>query len=882
MKFLHRLASALRWTVAREKVEAEMDDELRTFIEMAAADHVRSGAGPAEARRLAALQLGGVEQAKEHVRSVRSGAWLETVWRDTRYAGRILRRNPAFTLVAVLTLALGIGANTAIFSLVDAVLLRTLPVERPHELVFFRTLGTEGTSGAPPYPWFERVREDTVTFADMAVFASDEMRIEIDGRAEQVFGQSVSGSFFDTLGVQPAIGRLLTRDDEKMSPPVAVIDYGYWQRRFGGSPAVLGRSIKSGSRAYTIVGVTPPSFSGLQPGRHVEVTTPIGEGEQILKNGGAWWCEAVARLQPGMTAAQAAASGDAAFQAHMQTVAIDPRLRQTRFQRVDVVPADRGLDRLRNRYSTFLTALMALAIAVLLITCGNLATLLLVRGEARGREIAIRQATGASTSRLLQQMLAETLLLFALGAAAGLVVARGAVDAFVAFFAIGRNPIELQATIDWRAAAFAAGIALMAAVVTGLWPALRALRVQPQDAMRSGDTRHGGSPRARAATRVLVFGQVALCFTLLVSALLFARTMTNLRHVELGFTAERVLTQSLDPMTDDAAEGYRAQFWTRVLERMQTLPGARAASLSILTPMSGRSTGETLSGPGLDGRLPADRTVRVNHVSEDYLTVFGIGVVQGRRLTMADRMARVALVNETMQAELFPGRSAVGETLDFGRSRRYQIVGVVKDSKHLSLREPRQRMVYLPLWQPLEPQDRVTLSVATQQDPMTLSGGIARAVRDIDPSTLVSDVIDVETQIDATLVGERLLTALGTGFSMLALALIAVGVYGVLSCAVAERRSEIALRMALGALPSRVGREIWGEVQWQLAGGIAVGLPAAWAASRLVEALLFDVSPLDISTYAIAAVVVVGVAAAAALVPVLRAVSLNPADVTRQ
>ena len=521
-----------------------------------------------------------------------TGRWLDGFWRDVRYAVRVLGRNRGFTFVAALTLALGLGTNTAIFSLVNAVFLRTLPVERPHELVFFKTTGSEGTRSAPPYPWFERAREDTRTFAGMAVFATDEARVEIDGRAEQVFGQSVSGSFFDVLGVAPVLGRLLTPDDERMAPPVAVISHGYWQRRYGGRADVLGRTITLGTRPYTIVGVTPPEFSGLQPGRRVELTTPMArerpQGNSMASRG-----EAIARLRPGVTMAQASAISDSGFQSYMQTVTVDAQLRRSRFQRLEAVPAARGLAGLRDRYSTSLQTLMALAIAVLLIGCWNLGTLLLVRGAARAREMAIRQATGASAARLLSQMLTETLLLFALGAAAGLVVARVTVDAIVGFFAVGRNAIELDAQIDWRVAAFAAGISLVAAVFTGIWPALHAMRVDPQQAMRSGDPRLGGAPRARAAARLLIAGQVVLCLTLLVATLMLATTMRNLRSVDPGFTAERVLTQSLNPMmTGATAADDRAQFWTRVLERMQAMPGARASSISVLTPMSGRDTPE--------------------------------------------------------------------------------------------------------------------------------------------------------------------------------------------------------------------------------------------------------------------------------------------------
>jgi predicted permease len=884
-----RLAGSLRLSPTREQ---DIVDELAQHLDDRWRALVSGGLPPEQAKALALAEfrdrdtlsrsLAALRQARTPAPLTagdRRGGWLGGLWRDLRHAVRLLRRSPGFTVIAVLTLALVLGANTAIFSLIDAVLFRTLPVDRPQELVFLRAIGPDGASAPPPYPWVRRAREDTRAFAGVAVFATDEQRVEIDGQAEQVFGQAVSGSFFDVLGLEPVIGRLLTPDDERMSPPVAVIGYGYWQRRFGGRADVLGRSLTVGGRSHAIVGVTAPAFSGLQPGRRVEVTTPIDRASPLLRDGARAWCETVARLRPGVSATQAAASADAAFRSQAEAAAGGTDAGR-RFERAEAVPAARGLDRVRVRYSTSLQALMALALAVLVVGCGNLGTLLLVRGEGRAREMAIRRSAGATGGQLLRQLLAETLLLVALGAAAGLVLARAGVAALVGFFAVGRNAIELDAHVDWRAAAFAAGVALVAAAGTGAWPALRALRVDPQLAMRIGDPRLGGARRPRGAARLLIGGQITLCLLLLVSALLLAATMRNLRRVDAGFAADRVLTQSLQiPASGPAAAAQRARFWARVLERVRTLPGARAASVSTLTPMSGRDTGTQLAGPAMEGRPPADRGVRVNHVSEDYLAVFGIRLLQGRAFARSDRTAPVAVITRSTQAAVFGDRSVVGQVLELAGGRRYRVIGVVEDSRHQSLREPRARMVYLPVWQPLDPVGRVTLSVATHQDPMSLAGEIGRRVREVDPGALVSDVVDLETQVDATVIGERLLTALGSAFALLALALAAIGVYGVLGFAVAERRGELALRLALGAPPSRIRRDIWREVQGPIAGGIACGLPLAWASSSLVRALLFGVTPLDVGAYVLATAAVVGVAIAAAVPPMLRAASIDPADV---
>ena len=750
----------------------------------------------------------------------------------------------------------------------------------PQELVFIRTAGDRGLGGAPPYPYFERIRQQGSSFSGMAAFGIDELRVEVDGSVEQVFGQVVSGNYFQVLGVTPAAGRLMTADDERLDPPVAVIGHGYWQRRFGGAPGAIGRTLSFGNRTFTIVGVTPPRFHGFEPGRQVDVTLPITLEPAMVRNAQVQWFHAVARLRPGIGTRQAAAETNASFQSfRAERDRLDARA-PARFDRIELTPASRGMEQLRARFSSPLSLMTLVTGIVLLIACANLGALLLVRGATRRREFALRLATGASSGRLLRQILTETLVLFVLGAAAGLFVAYVAIEGLTGFFATGRRPILLDVQYDWRLVSYAIGVTLATGVLTGVWPALRALRIEPPTAIKEHETRLTGWRRSRAQ-QLLVAGQVALSLALIVAAALFARTMINLRAVDLGFDSSGVLTMSLDPgLSREAGTGAREQLWTRWLERVRALPGVRSASLSVLTPLSGRNTGAMISVPGVNSR----GDVRLNHVSEDYFRTFGITVLAGRLLTRQDAASalKVVVLNETAARTVLAGRFPLGERVELGGAGLYQVVGVVGDYKHLSVREAAQPFAFVPLEQPVNPISRLTLSVSSATASPMMARAVADEIRAIHPNTLVSDVIAVDAQIDETLVSERLLAILATGFAVLVLALAAIGLYGIVSYAAAARTTEFGVRLALGAPRSHVAAGVIAEALLPVATGIAIGLPLSLMTARAAERLLFGVTPSDAMSYVLGAAAMLIVAAAAAWFPARRACALDPAVTLRR
>jgi len=799
---------------------------------------------------------------------------------DIRYAWRTLHRSPGFSIITILTIALGIGGTTAMFSLADAALLRPLAVRVPRELVF---ITTPGRTSAPPYPAVERVRAQSESFVGLAAFSPwDHLPLVLDGQAEQVVGQLASANYFDVLGVRAWVGRTFVPRDEDLDPAVAVVSYEYWQRRFGGRSDALGTVVRFGDRAVTIIGVTPPGFSGLYVGYPVDMTMPINVvGRERLADAQARWFNVIARLRPTVAPERARAEVDRIYQSYLGDVQASASERGPS-QRIQLPPASHGTGRLRADLSRPIVLLMALVGAVLAIACANIANLLLARGSARRRELAIRAAIGAGRLRLIRQLLAETLVLFGLGAAVGALLAVGIAKLMAGFLAIGRLPILLDIEIDARALTVAAVLCVVTALVSGLMPAIRASRdARPGNAALSTALRTGARS-SLPLSRSLVAAQVAGSIVILVGGTLVVRTLRELRTVDRGFRHESVVTLSVQATASNADAIWGDRLWTDILDRVRRLPRVQNASLSVLTPLSGRDRSNPVDVSGFQPQSAADRDVRINYVSAGYFDTFGTPVRLGRIFTTSDGATapRVAIINETAAQFYFAGRNPVGARITFdsaGTRLSYEVVGVVRDAKHKSLREPAPRFVFLPLAQALDTPNRLTLSVRAEGDPMSVVDPIRREVQTLEGEILVSDVLTMERQVDQALLRERLVATLATIFAALGLLLAALGLYGVASYAVVRRRNEIGIRMALGATPLAIQRLMLRDALGMVALGVGIGLPTSLIAAQAIRGLLYGVSPNDPATIGASIGVLLTVAGLAAFLPARRASRIDPA-----
>ena len=885
----------------RRELDQDLEEEMRFHMEMKATAGAENVPVPDEARRMARIGFGNATLWREICREAWGWSSVERLLQDLRYGARVLRNAPGFTAVAVLSLALGIGANTAIFSLLDTVLLRMLPVEDPARLFFVENVGARGGGGAPPYPCFEEFRDRNHYFSGLSAFSANATRITIDGRPEQVMAQFASGNYFATLGVRAWIGRTFGPADDSVigkggpDGPLAVISYAYWQRRFGMSPSAIGKVVQLHNTAVKIAGVTPPGFFGLQPGLDVDVTVPMMLADaDMLREKGSWWFHAAGRLKPGASPTAARAELDGIFQAFMnqpsesgKPMAGSNEMRHDYFDHIALTPAARGLDRLRRQFSKPLIVLMAFVGLVLLIACANVANLLLARTSARGREFAVRLALGAGRARLMRQVITESLLLVTLGGLLGLLFANWADQVLAAFFATGQNHLALDFHFDRRVLAFTAGVSLLTGLLFGLAPALRATRTSPGASLKEQGRGLAGSRHSWSLSRLLVVSQVALSLVLLIGAGLFVRSLRNLKNLDAGFRPDGVLTMRLHP--DEAAytQARRFSLWSDILNRLHRIPGVRSASLSALSPLNGMERGVLIEVPGYVGRSERDAAISLNQVTAGYFETMGIPVLLGRGFSDRDAQGapRVALLNETAARFYFGSRNPVGTVIRFPfrpkTSPSYEIVGVVKDSRHSNLRDAVPRLIYLPVFQAIDDLANVTLAIRAAGDPTSLSSAVSAQVRAAGPDILITDVITMTRQVDQTLLEERLVSTLAGFFGLLALLLASIGLYGTMSYSVARRTNEIGVRMALGASRGGVVWLVLRDTLAMIAAGMAIGIPTAIAGGRYIQSQLFGLKPADAVTLVLASFLLSGVAVLAGYLPARRAARVDPMTALR-
>jgi len=827
--------------------------------------------------------------------------WLEHLAQDLRYGLRMAWKNPGFTAVAVLTLALGIGANTAIFSLINAALLKMLPVAHPERLA---TIGCSADD-AFPYPAYKQLRDRNQVFSGVLAFRRfEDFDLEVDGHAGLVKGQVVSGNYFSVLGVSAILGRTITPDDDREAAgsPVAVISYDYWVKRFNRNPSVVGRKVALNGSPFTLIGVTPPDFFGLVPGSPIELSVPISMVGQVRPGWSAAgtpysvlsapfrnWLYLMGRLGPGVTEQQALANADAIYRQSMREAADgmgglpfdSPRVKEMYLRfRLRLEPGGRGLATLRQQFSRPLLILMAIVGVLLLITCANVANLMLARASVRQREIVVRIALGAGRRRLVRQLITESALLALVGGACGLLLAFWATGSLLALMSHASTPISVNAYPDTRVLAFTALISFVTAILFGLAPALRATGPGVAGLKESGRILGDMRPQSRLG-KALVVSQVALSLVLLVGAGLLVRSLRNLRDFNPGFNAQHVLLVSLNPSLVGYKEQQVVALYQRLTAEIKALPGVRTVSFSDFSPMAVRLSYTMPTVEGYTPRPGETTPVMLNVIGPDYFKSLETPVLLGREFTDADMAGapKVGIINQAMARHFFGDANPIGRRFSIpgwrADSSWLEIVGVIGDAKYHDLREQTPPQAYIPFLQSPE-SGTSTFEVRVATDPVSLAAGVRRIILQADSRLPVFDVKTLTEQVDESLVEDRLVTSFSTLFGLLALLLASVGLYGVMAHAVSRRTNEIGVRMALGAQPRQILGMAMRETLLLLVLGVAIGIPVALGASRLIRSELYGLGPSDPLTILTTTLLMLGVAGLAGYFPARRATKVDP------
>jgi predicted permease len=907
-----RLWSFCRNALRRSEMERNMSEELQFHLERRAEDLVaHRGLSPDQAMRAARLEFGSMEKYKEEARQSLGLRLLDELRADLRYALRTFGKNKGFTAAAIATLALGIGANTAVFSVVDALLIRELPVKDPKELVVFDWLRTQDSmvAGYSGYGrqgpgtglgvrssfsalTVERFREHTATLSHVFAFSPvGTLNIIADRQTDTASGLLVTGDYFAGLGVPALIGRTISSsDDNPNAEPVAVISHRYWQRRFAGDPSVVGKAIEVNRSAVVIVGVTPNGFDGPRMSESFDVTLPIGMASRIrgFKETARawpawmWWMQMMGRLRPGITRDQALANLQSAF---LDTVreswaarpSDTPNPTRTGIPQLRVRSGAQGPDGPRVDAQQILSLVFAVVGAVLLIGCVNLANLFLVRASARRQEVSVRLTLGASRCRVIRQLLTESLLLALTGGVVGVILALWGKE-FMVWLPTRDTPI-VDARIDWRVLAVTAGLSAIAALAFGIGPALRATRADLGQSLKTS-AQKGGVIRG-IVSKALLTAQVAISLVLLTGAGLLVRTLYNLGKIDVGFNADNLLVFRINPVVQGGRAPGMFDLYERLMSAIEAVPGVQAASMSVMPVIASREWDEDVRPDGAGD----PRTAFIQVVRWNFLETMGIPLLSGRGLSAADieGRPRVAVVNDTMARQIFGDPSPVGRHFQFvnGRDRNVpiQVVGVARDSKYSSLQQRTPPTLFMPHTQ--VPPGEMTVEVRTAADPIMVVPAIREAVRQIDPSLPLSDMKTEQQQIAETIGKPRAFALLTAAAAAVALLLACVGLYGIVSYDATRRTNEIGIRMALGARRHDVLRLVMRQTIVVVMVGAAIGLGLALVTSRLIVSLLFGIQPTDPLTIASAVAILFGVAVLASYVPARRASRLDPTQALR-
>jgi predicted permease len=904
---ISRLRALWNNVFRRRQLDRDLDEELEAYVELMAAEKLPPGMDPEDARAYVRRQTGGIDQVVQNVRDVRMGVWLDRLMQDVRFGIRTLAGNPTFSLVAVGTLALGIGANTAMFSLLDQVVLKLLPVSHPEQLVVVRESGNHyGNSYGPntiSWPLFEDLRDNNRVFSGMFCRFPASVAIGYGDQVGQISAELVSSAYFRTLGVAAVLGRTIGRDDDSVpdGKPVVVLSYSFWQSYFNGDRAIVGRIIALNGHPMTVIGVAQPNFDGVEMGEPAKVFVPIMMKTEMTPHSDGLkdrrrrlsWVTAYGRLKPGVRMEQAQLSLQPLLHGILEMEALQPEFTRS------ATPADRQLF-LRNRVELLpgsdnglrdymrrpLWLLLALTGAVLLLACANLANLFLARATAREKEFALRLAIGASRTRIVRQLLVESLLLSTCGTVAGLALAFFADRILLRIYlpADAASEFQVSPIPDGRVLAFAVGVMLLTSLVFGLLPAVRSSRTQitPSLGDRSGALSAGGI----SLRRVLVTIQMSLSLLLLVGAGLFIRTLRNLENVGPGFPTDHLLTFTTSPTLSGYSYEETKSYYQRLNINLQAMPGVASVALSSMPILRGFAWQNAVLGKDFEG-TPIEQQPVLSQVNPNYFATLGIPVVAGRAFTQQDvAPTDYAIVNESFAREYFPGRNPIGQHFGLVDDMRTvtpntEVIGVIADKKYRDLREMPPPQAYFPYLEVSNIRG-MTVYVRTHADPRQFEDALRERLRQFDPHVPVVALETVDEQIDFSLRTERLVASLSAVFGGVAMLLAVIGLYGVMAYAVLRRTREIGIRIALGALRRNVIAMVMREVLVLIGFGLAAGTALALALANLISSQLYELNAHDPFTFIGAAIVLVSAAGFAGFIPALRASAVDPTTALRQ